>query len=57
MLALMISANIEYVPLETIDESLLPNMCVFFDVSEKYIITYDIDGGNHEDGQVQELIH
>lgn len=39
-------ANIEYVPLETIDESLLPNMCVFFDVSEKYIITYDIVGGS-----------
>lgn len=39
-------ADVEYVPLETTDESLLPNPCVFFDVSDKYIITHDMVGGN-----------
>lgn len=39
-------ADVEYVPLETTDESLLPSPCVFFDVSDKYIITNDYYGGN-----------
>lgn len=38
-------ADVEYVPLETTDESLLPNLCVFFDVSDKYIITEDLVSG------------
>lgn len=39
-------ADVEYVPLETTDESLMPGSCVFFDVSDKYIIAHDIFGGD-----------
>lgn len=38
-------ADVEYVPLETTDESVLPSSCVFFDVSDKYIITEDLVSG------------
>lgn len=39
-------ADVEYVPLETTNESLMPGSCAFFDISDKYIITHDIFGGD-----------
>ncbi|WP_106831610.1 6-bladed beta-propeller [Parabacteroides pacaensis] len=39
-------AEVEYVPLETTDESILPHLCVTFYISKNYIITYDPEGGS-----------
>lgn len=39
-------ADVEYVALETTDSSLLTRMCAYFHISEKYIITSDMDTGD-----------
>lgn len=39
-------ADVEYVPLETTDNSLLTNMCSTNNISDNYIITYDTSSGD-----------
>lgn len=39
-------ADVEYVPLETTDSSLLTRMCSVYSISDNYIITYDMYSGD-----------